>query len=493
MSRIRTVILALTAVTVAGCASAGGGGVTEEGYVRPRDNGETRAAALFLARAVSADTSQAPSLYQQALDQARTAISEDPDNPQGYYLAGQAAAGVGDYVQADTMFDKAEEMYPPFAEQIAVEREQAWIMAYNAGVVAVNAGDVDRAGELFAAADMLYRGRPEALMNLAWVDLQNDDTDAAIQAYADALDVIHTEQMDSLPEEQKASWKDSEQLATNNMVQLLAQKGDYDRAASVLEDFLKYNPDDLGAQINHAEMLARSGHPDEATAVYDRLLNQQGLGFDEFFQIGIGFFNAEDYERAGEAFDTATALNPDSRDAWYNMVQAQYSAASNLEQSKEEEGADVDAIDAKLQTLYQSIVDGANKVLEFDPYNRNILTFIARAYRGLGDVTGNPQQYQEQVREVLRRYEQAPIEVLDVRMRGTADNPPVQVSGSLQNISLDEGSTIRLRFTLLGEGGTSVGSTVMSVTAPATDAQAAFSGSIRPSGEVVGWKYELVQ
>lgn len=493
MSRIRTVILALTAVSVAGCASAGGGGVTEEGYVRPRDNSETRAAALYLARAVSADTSTAPGLYQQALESAMTAITDDPENPQGYYLVGQAAAGVGDYLQADTMFDKAEEMYPPFAEQIAVEREQAWIMAYNAGVIAVNEGDVDRAGELFAAADRLYRGRPEALMNLAWVHLQDDDTDAAIQAYADALDVIHAEALDSLPEEQMASWKDSEQLATNNMVQLLAQKGDYTRAASVLEDFLQYNPNDLGAQINHAEMLARAGNPEEATAVYDRLLNQQGLGFDEFFQIGIGFFNAEDYERAGEAFDTATALNPDSRDAWYNMVQAQYSAAQEIEKSKEAEGADVDAINAKLQTLYQSIIDGANRVLDFDPYNRNILTFIARAYRGLGDVTGDAAQYQQQVQEVLRRYEQAPIEMLDVRMRGSAENPPVQVSGTLQNIALDEGSPIRIRFTLVGDGGVSVGATVINVTAPATDAQASFSGSIRPTGEVVGWKYELVQ
>lgn len=492
MSRIGAVILMLTVGVVASCAS-GGGGLTEEGYVRPSENSNTRTAVLHLARAVAADPAEARPIYQQALTAAMLSISEDPENPQGYYLAGQASAGAGDYVAADTLFDKALEMYPPYEAELEIEREAAWIMAYNEGVQAVNNGDVDRAGELFAQADMLYRGRPEALMNLAWVHLQNDDTEAAMGAYRAALDIIHSSARDSLPEDQLASWADSEQLASNNLVQLLARGGNYADAASVLEEYLEYNPEDLSAQINLAEMLGRAGQGEQATAIYDSLLNQEGLRYEEFFQIGIGFFNAERYGRAGEAFDTAAILNPHSRDAWYNMVQARYSAAMELARQKEEEGADVDAIDAELQALYQSIVEGADHVIEYDPFNRNILTFVARAYRGLGELAGNPDQYAPEVQEVLRRYQNAPIEIIDVRMRGSADNPPVEVSGSLQNVSMDEGAPIRLHFTLLGEGGMSVGSTVIEVAAPAVDGQRAFSGTIQPTGAVIGWNYALVQ
>lgn len=496
MNRMRGIILALTAGLVASCATAGGGtgGSAAEGGIQPSDNGQTRAASLFLARAVSAPDSTAQDLYQKALDAATQAQQDNPQNPKAYYLMGQAQAGLGHFVAADSLFTKAQDLYPGYKDEIQGEREQAWILAYNQGVAAVNAGNIEKAGELFADANMLYQGRPEALMNLAWVALQNNDSDKAIKAYQEALNIIQSSKRDSLNEQQLASWKDSEQLATNNMSQLLAREGRFDEAAQVLKNFLKYNPDDLNAKVNLAEMLTRSGKTDSAQVIYDSLLTRQDLGYTEYFQIGIGFFNSESFKRAADAFRTAAKLNPYSRDSWYNLVQALYSEAQSIEKDSTQ-SADTAAMNQTLAPLFRELIDASNKVLEFDPYNRNIMTFMARADRGLAEASPKSQasQYQKAVNDVLRKYQEAPIEVTNVSTRGDMDNPPVQVSGTIQNVNLDEGAAIRLRFSLLGKDGSTVGSTVINIAAPAKGSQKAFSGSIQPTAAVAGWKYDLVQ
>jgi tetratricopeptide (TPR) repeat protein len=495
MNRMRGIILALAAGLVASCATAGGGASGgSAGGIKPSDNGQTRAASLYLARAVSAPDSTAQDLYQKALDAATQAQQDNPQNPKAYYLMGQAQAGLGAYVAADSLFTKAEDMYPGYKDEIQGEREQAWILAYNQGVAAVNAGNIEKAGELFADANMLYQGRPEALMNLAWVDLQNNNNDKAIDAYRQALTIMQSSKRDSLDEKQLASWKDSEQLATNNMSQLLAQEGKFDEAAQVLENFLQYNPDNLNAKVSLAEMYTRAGKKDSAQVIYDSLLTRQDLGFNEYFQIGIGFFNSESFKRAADAFRTATKLNPYSRDSWYNLVQALYSEAQAIEKDSTQ-AADTAAMNQKLAPMYKELIDASNKVLQFDPYNRNIMTFMARADRGLADASpkADATQYQKAVNDVLRRYQSTPIEVMDVSTRGDMNNPPVQVSGTIQNVNLDEGSNIQLRFSLLGQDGSSVGSTIINVAAPAKGKQQTFSGSIQPTGKVGGWKYELVQ
>jgi len=512
MNRMRGIILTLAVGLVAGCATAGAGagagtgtgGAATEG-IKPSENSQTRAATLYLARAVSANDSTAHDLYQKALESASAAQQDNPQNPKAYYLMGQAQAGLGDFVAADSLFTKAQDLYPAYKDEISAEREQAWIMAYNQGVAAVNAGDIQKAGELFADANMLYQGRPEALMNLAWVDLQNNDNDKAIDAYRRALQIIQSSRRDSLNEQQLASWKDSEQLATNNMSQLLAQAGRFDEAAQVLENFLQYNPDDLNAKVSLAEMLTRAANSDtanvdsakldSATSIYNTLLNRPDLGFTEYFQIGIGFFNSASYKRAADAFRSAAKLNPYSRDSWFNLVQALYSQAQEVEKQKAEANADTAAIDSELVPMYKELLQASDKVLQFDPYNRNIMTFMARADRGLADASPKSQatQYQKAVNEVLHRYQEAPIEVMNVATRGSNDNPPVQVNGTIQNVNLDEGAPIRLRFSLLADDGTTVGSAVINIAAPAKGSQKAFSGTIQPTGEVVGWKYAVVQ
>jgi tetratricopeptide (TPR) repeat protein len=158
--------LAVAALTAA-CASAGAGGAGGSG---PRVSvalpevvctpgtlvggvyTDSAAAALELISSV-ADSAQAAE-YAKARRTAGRAITSDPNNAYGYYLAGRAAFGAGDYVDADSLLRRTLELCP-----------------------ALGPGDVN---EVRRAGGARAFERAHAL-------LQANDTAAAITGYQTAL------------------------------------------------------------------------------------------------------------------------------------------------------------------------------------------------------------------------------------------------------------------------------------------------------------------
>lgn len=495
MNRRFGIILALAFSTAVGaCASGGGGGPAggadaeyPEG-TPPSDNEQTTAAALFLAQAVAADDAQATALYRRALEQAQQGIQADPGNPQPYFQAGMASMGVDDYVAADTLFARAQEIYPAYEPEIDAEREQGWINAYNQGVRAIQAQNFEEAREHFGRAGVVFDKRHEAFMNLAWVNTRLDDTEAAIDAYRNALAVLRGPKPETLDAETSAAWDEDLAAASLNLAQVLAQVGQHQEAADVLGEYIEEHPDDLSAQVNQADLLMRAGREEEANAMFEELLSRPDLGAPEYFQIGIGFFNGEDYVRAAEAFEQSAELNPHSRDAYYNLVQAQYSAVLEAER-------DTTYDQVELAEQYRDVIEYSNKVLEYDPFNRNILTFQLRAYRGLSEISeqsGEAQVSGERVREVLNQYQSMPFEVTNVAL-SIASQSQTQVNGTLVNLTYDEGRPIRIRFSLLDSNGRAVGSEEVTVSAPAQEQAKPFHINIDTSAQPIGWRYEQVQ
>src|SRR5690606_5464602 len=113
---------------------------------RPSNNMHTRSAETYLSQAdreaVVADKVAA---LNSALEAAFAGIENDPDNPRSWFQAGQAYIGLQDWAGADSVFDRAESLYPEYAEEINPMRQAAWIDAYNAGVTALQANNVEEA------------------------------------------------------------------------------------------------------------------------------------------------------------------------------------------------------------------------------------------------------------------------------------------------------------------------------------------------------------
>ncbi|HEV3051491.1 MAG TPA: hypothetical protein VGX50_14400, partial [Longimicrobium sp.] len=120
--------LAVAALTAA-CASAGTGGTGGGGGGGgPRvtiplpditcstgsltTNPAADSAAGILALISTASGEAQAEQYRRARQQAGRAIAGSPGSSYGYYLAGQAAIGVQDYADADSLFRRAEELCP---------------------------------------------------------------------------------------------------------------------------------------------------------------------------------------------------------------------------------------------------------------------------------------------------------------------------------------------------------------------------------------------
>jgi tetratricopeptide (TPR) repeat protein len=495
MNRVSGLMLILTTAILTACAAGAPAapGVPGEAGERPREDADTRAANMALAQATLADGPAARQHFERALESALAAIERDPTNPRAYLVAGQAAAGAGRWVKADTMFARAQELYPRFAEQIEAEREEAWVMAYNTAVEALNTGDSQAALDHFRGADLLYQRRPEARLMVAALHAQAGDTDQAITAYRGVLEILDIGPPEEAPEEQLEAWADTRQAATFNLANLLAQQERFAEAADLLTDYLDRAPDAEGrmqAMTARATFLAQAGRAAEAEALYEELLTRDDLGHHEHLQIGIGLFTAGDYERAAESFARSAQLNPYSRDAHLNLVQSLYTAAADLEQEPQ-----TPARDRRLHEMYDGLVEAAERVREFDPLNRDLLSFTLRAYQAKADISpaAEAQRLRTRSQEVFRAFQQQPYEVSNLAI-GTAGAGTSRIEGTLVNLAGTPGQEVGLRFTVLDINGNTLDTGTAPVTLPAVEESVRFSVVLDAAlADIAGWRYELVR
>ena len=498
MIRGKGLILAMTVAFATACASAGTGG-GEAGPMetgnRPRDNSFTNSAGVHLVQAGLTEGEEAIGHYRSALEDATAGIEADSTNPKPYLQAGQAAIGLEEWARADSLLDRAVELYPPYQERIVSEREQAWVDAYNTGAEALNQGNTEKALEYFEGADAIYQGRPEARMALGSLYMGQGNTSAAAEAYRGALQILSGPPPEGMNEEQVAGWQRDRQVAAFNAAQLLAEGGNYSDAASILESFLADNAElldastELRAKTALAGFLAQAGRDEEAEALYAEIGQREDLTSAEYFQIGIGYFNTGDYAQAAEAFKEAAELNPYSRDALLNLVQSLYSQALEVEEL--EASAERDQ---QLSEIYDELLAAADQVRALDPLNRNLLSFMLRSLRAKADLADEAQaeQLAQRTQELYRTYQQQPYEVSQIAVRLNQQNQAV-VSGALTNLAGSPGTQVQLRFALMDRSGNEIDSETITVQAPQQNAATQFSTTLdTANGEFAGWMYEIV-
>src|SRR5690606_20757657 len=91
----------------------------------------------------------------------------------------------------------------------------------------------------------------------------------------------------------------------------------------------------------------------------------------------------------------------------------------------------------------------------------------------------------------VRRHGEMPFELMDVGL--TTTQSEVRVQGQFVNLKLQSGEAVRLRFTVVSPTGSTIGSSEVTISAPAVDASTRFQTTIPINGELGGWRYERVQ
>jgi tetratricopeptide (TPR) repeat protein len=447
-------VLGLGGCAAAGAAGAGGPAVSPTGRVYepgtpPTQTQFTRSATVALISG----------RYDEALAQARQGIEANPENPQHFFIAGQALAAQGNFEEADRMFREAERIYPAYELEVEPEREQAWVEAFNRGVEAYQAADVQGAIAAWRGAHTIYDLRPEAAQNLAILLTQEGQYDEAIRAYQQALAAVDREPATRLlDEEETAARIETRAFVRENLAQLLLFTDQFGEAEALLRAQLADDPTNIEIQANLATALTRLGREAEANQIYSQLLGAQNVPSAQLFNIGVSLFNAEEYIRAAEAFGRVTQMNPNNRDAWYNQANALYAAEA-----------------------WQQLIPVAQRLVEVDPLNENSALILARAHREQG-------QNQDAL-AALQRVQTLPVFLDDLQMRPAANNTTVR--GRVIGNDAPAGSAVRVQFTFYGEGGNQLGTETVTVNAPAREQSANFELTFGQAA--AAYRYQLAQ
>lgn len=455
-----------------------------------KKNRYTRSAEVYLNNAAAEGvTEDKMKYYEQALEQSLESLRTDPQNALGYLLAGRAYMGLGDVAGADSTFDRAEELNAAYRQETEPYRLNAWIMAFNKGVTAIQAGDTDGAITAFEQADAIYRGRPEALTTVAQLYMQKNEPQKAEQAFRQAIEILRGPARETLSPEEQAKWLENEEDAVLFLAGLLADTGREAEAATLYREFLQTQPDNPTARTNLAVVLTRSGQDAEAAAMFNELLQRTDLEGNQLFNIGVGLFRAEQFEKSAEAFGRAVELVPYSHDALYNLGQALYAHASELEKQPNDA-----AKTEQLLSTYTKIGDIAKRILEIDPTNRGVHMMLAHSQRVRSELATGAQadEWKRGVLATLEAHEKIDFEVGDIQVVPAAEGT-YSVMGTFTNLSATPGTPLRINFQLVDRSGNVVGQQEVSVTAPAADETARFTAEISAPDTVENWKYSVIR
>lgn len=397
----------------------------------PRDDKYTKEASKQLGIAMlRQDEAERTQAFQMALNALQEGMVEAADNPQIWFLAGQAYAGLLDFAGADSAFDKAVAMYPEYAPEVEGEREVGWMNGFNAAVQAMDTQNNAEALRLFEGAHLLYPNRPEHLLNMGSIYANDGNTERAVWAFEEAIKAVNSERFAQLDSAGQAQWKDFEEMAQMNISQM------------------------------------------------------QG-------QAGVEAFQADDYDRAAQLFTEAAETNPYSRDFLFNIVQARFAKAQALEEQRDSAAAPGSAPqDAELVQLYEQMQPEIAKVREFDPNNENLMLILVRAIRRQNTLQGNENEGQQGALKTLEELQAMKLTVAEVMVQPV--DSAATVTATVKNNGAEAGASLQFEITLLDKEGGVMGTETATVTAPEKDATTTVEITVpNVTRQVAGWKYRI--
>lgn len=444
MSRtIRT----LTLVTL---LVAPGSAFAQQEPPRPK---ELKDAEKFIATAaIATDSADKKSRLERALNPLQQAMAKDPNNAWVWFATGQVYAGLLDFARADSAFRRAEELYPPIANDVKDERLRAWGIALNAGVDLMERQAYDLAIQQLEGAETVYAHRPESKLNLAVLYANKGDVARAEATFRSVLKLLDMPPATKLSAEEETQWKRFKELSTINLASILGQRG-------------------------------------------------------------VEAFEAKRYDDAITAFREAHRLNERTRDYSYNLAESIFAKAKKLEEDRQaliEQGKaarakkDVPTATARTEAAkkiadeviayYAEIDPLVTHALTLDPNNKDLYLLQLRSYQVRGELAADAvakASFQKRLNELLEVHQGLPVEITSITIGTTSGEATLR--GSLRNLKLAPGAPVKVRMTLLALDSSVIGEQEIAVAAPAVDQSAPFEAKTKMAGELAGWKYVIVK
>ncbi len=464
---------------LSGCASSGGGtsgatttatGPSGSGAnllaqgARPRDTDNTEAAEDALGEAQDAqeagNAEAARAQYQAALQAAQAAITEDATNPLGYRLAGYAAVGLQDYAAAAEYFDEAVTRRPVYDLDINPTRENAYIDAFGLAIPLLQNGQYLEAAEHLEDAHTIYPNRAEAIITLSQIYAQEGRHELALERIDAAMAFLASDRMADVDSATAAQWRTDGAGLLQMKGQVYVAMGRFDEAVQVYRQVAAEDPNNLNVVQDIAAILMTTGREDEAMVVYNELMSRPGLTAQDFYRIGVGFYNASDYGRAADAFGRGVQIS-----------------------SRDRDGIEMWARSLQLDSAYTEVPAVARRWMELDPSSQNAIIILAQAINFGGDAQG--------AAAAMRQMESLLVTVDDLELRRGAGS--ATVSGSVANRSLQPGDRVTLTFTFYSDSGQALGTATHQATVQGVGEKQVFQVDFQSTQPVGGYGYTLTR
>jgi tetratricopeptide (TPR) repeat protein len=445
---------------VASLMLCAGGSVNAQEVERPRETDNTEDADDALEDGDDADDEAERQMhFQEALGYAEAEIAENPNNPLGHRLAALAALALEQYSVAGGHFDEATELYPLYEIEDAPMRENTWITLYQEASPLIDTGDYEGAAAIFSNAHAIYQGRPEIMITLAQIYASLEELDLAIEFVDEVNDFWASDAAAAADEESLAGWQAQAASLPALKAQVFTAAGRFEEAAEAYQALRESDPSNIEYTLDLATILMNLGNSADALELYEELLSSPGVSGPDYYAIGVGFYNVDDFGNAVRGFSGAVEQNARDRDAlemWARSLQ--------------------------LDSLFAEVPAVAQRWVELDPYSQSGWAILAQTANASGDT--------ETTQTAMTAIQGLEVSVDQLEMQRFGGGGGI-VGGMFVNKTLDAGASVTLEFTFYGTGGDAVGSASTTIGAGEPDTPQLFELQFDSTERVGGYSYEL--
>jgi tetratricopeptide (TPR) repeat protein len=310
---------------------------------------------------------------QRVLTQAVTTGGQEK-NPAAWYYLARYYILTDDGPGLDTAFTRAQELKPDCKSDIDIWRRYVWVPAFNAGIAAWQANNLDSAIHAFRRASSMLPNEPTGLKYIATLYYNTSKSDSAVFFFRRAADVAAAD----------PKFAQDRKDALFNLGRIQQSLGQLPEAEKTYREYLGLFPNDaeimaaLGG-VYMQKAAKDSAYRDSAFAIYRQIISKgDSMGYFQLYRVG-----AEISGSVPEDPDTSIAGNNcrrESRAKRPPMTPARIRAHCDSVTSGMAKKYLANSHEAF--TLAAQALDASLKV---NPYYRETLIFRANTALGLHD------------------------------------------------------------------------------------------------------------
>ncbi|MFZ5516749.1 MAG: tetratricopeptide repeat protein [Candidatus Zhuqueibacterota bacterium] len=261
--------------------------------------------------------------WDKAMEQLNLALQVNPADIEALTLRGEGYGRLAEYEKMNEDFTAAEKLMAnapsanaKMAEKVTFLKDKYWRQSFNKGVGNVKSEKLEDAGKDFQNCIIIDDKRQEAYKNLAYVQVQLNQTDAAMASYREVI---------------KIDPKDVDAMTALANLNLMAKN--FQEVIDLMDQVLAVDPTNVDAIAQKAMAYDYLGETDKAFAAYEEALASRPDDKDLIFNLGRLYFMKNEYTKAIDQFNKVIATTPDDFEANLNIGNAYLSMAEQVRKS----------------------------------------------------------------------------------------------------------------------------------------------------------------